>query len=476
MINELPKSLVGYQIFMVGIKGTGMAALAELLTKQGAIITGSDIPQRFFTDELLEKAGIPFVTEFRAENITIDIQIVIHSSAYSVDENPELLRARSLNLPILIYTEALGYISSLSFSVGIAGIHGKTTTTALTGTIIKELELPASTLVGSGVPSFDGSAIHVKDNKYFIAETCEYFRHFLSFHPNIVLVTSLEMDHPDYFKDYEDIVDAFLSYIKNIQSGGELIYCVDDRGAVDLYERAKELRDDIVYTGYGLEATGDYKIIETVSDKGINSFKLKGFDDEFKLQVPGFHTVLDAVGGICVAISLLRNENRDPIDNIKKIKSGLFKFRGTKRRSEIVGEKNGILFIDDYGHHPTAVETTLKGYREFYPGRRIIVDFMSHTYTRTGKLLKEFASSFCSADIVILNKIYSSAREKYSGSVTGQTLFDETSKNHDSVYYCPEYTDAVKKAKEILKPGDIFVTMGAGNNWQVGETLLKELK
>lgn len=475
MINELPKSLVGFKIFMVGIKGTGMAALAELLNKQGAIITGSDIPQRFFTDELLEKAGIPFVTEFKADNITDDIQMVIHSSAYIVEENPELSKANELNLPILIYTDALGYLSSLSFSVGIAGIHGKTTTTALTGTIIKELELPASTLVGSGVPSFDGSAIHVNGNKYFIAETCEYFRHFLSFHPNIVLVTSLEMDHPDYFKDYEDIVDAFLSYIKRIKPGGELIFCADDIGAVDLYERAKELRDDILFTGYGVKATGDYKIIETVSRKGFNSFKLKGFTEEFKLQVPGFHTVLDAVGGVCVAVSLLRNENRNIIENIEKIINGLFKFKGTKRRSEIVGEVNGVLFIDDYGHHPTAIETTLKGYRDFYPGRRIIVDFMSHTYTRTGKLLKEFATSFSSADVVILNKIYSSAREKYSGNVTGEILFQETSKNHDSVFYCPEYSDAVKKAKEILKPGDIFVTMGAGNNWQVGETLLKEL-
>lgn len=473
---ELPESLIGFRIFMVGIKGTGMAALAELLTKQGAVVTGSDVPQRFFTDEVLEKAGIPFITEFKAINITSDIQLVIHSSAYSIDDNPELVRAWELKIPVLIYTEALGYISSLSFSVGIAGIHGKTTTTALTGTIIKELDLPASILVGSGVPGFDGSSIHVNGNKYFIAETCEYYRHFLSFHPNIILVTSLEMDHPDYFVDFEDIIDAFLSYIDILPRGGEVIYCVDDTGAVELVSKAKKLRTDLVYTQYGEFAEGDYKISSIRSGKGINSFKLNGFEPCFELQVPGHHTILDAAGGIAVVIALLKNENIDPNTKLEEIKTGLRRFRGTKRRSEILGERAGVLFIDDYGHHPTAVKTTLKGYRDFYPDRRIIVDFMSHTYTRTATLLEEFASSFSSADIVILNKIYSSARETYSGSVTGETLFKETLKRHNSVFYCPEYEDAVKKIRNILKPGDLFVTMGAGNNWQIGEILFKELE
>ncbi len=460
---------------MVGIKGTGMAALAELLKKQGAVIEGSDVKQRFFTDEILNKVGI-IPKFFNSENINSDIKMVIHSSAYSSETNPELIKAKDLGIPTLIYTEALGYISKLSFSVGIAGIHGKTTTTALTGTIIKELKLPASTLVGSGVPSFDNSAINVDGNRYFIAETCEYQRHFLTFNPSIILITSLEMDHPDYFKDYNDIVDAFLSYIDRLPLGGEVIYCADDPGNLDLITKAKNIRKDLNYTGYGLKAVGDYKISSVDSGEGINSFKLEGFTEKFELQVPGFHTVLDAAGGIAVAGALLKKEGINPQSKSAEIKSGLFKFRGTKRRTEIIGIKNDILFIDDYGHHPTAVETTLKGYRDFYPNRRIIVDFMSHTYTRTAKLLDEFASSFGSADVVILNKIYSSAREGYSGNVTGETLYNKTKENHKNVYFCPEYSDAIKKAKEILKPGDLFVTMGAGNNWQVGETLFKELK
>ncbi|QEN05937.1 UDP-N-acetylmuramate--L-alanine ligase [Thiospirochaeta perfilievii] len=472
---KLPESLVGYKIFMVGIKGTGMAALAELLTKQGAIVTGSDVPQHFFTDDLLKKANIPYFTEFKADHIDSTIQMVIHSSAYSKDDNPVLIRAKELSLPTLIYTEALGFLSELSFSVGISGIHGKTTTTAITGTIIKELGLEASTLVGSGVPSFGGSAINVNGNNYFIAETCEYYRHFLSFSPNIVLVTSIEMDHPDYFKDYNDIIDAFTSYILKLPEGGEVIYCADDNGVMDLITSCKELRGDIKYTGYGSRAEGDFKLVKHSSSSGLNSFYLKGFNEEFRLKVPGYHTVLDSIGGICIASSLLKEEGIDPLDRVSDIQKGLLKFSGTKRRSEIIGERDGILFIDDYGHHPTAINTTLKGYRDFYPGRRIIVDFMSHTYTRTSELLDEFASSFSSADIVILNKIYSSARELYNGKIDGETLFNETKKYHDSVYYCPEYEDAIIKVKSILKPGDIFVTMGAGNNWQVGERVFKEV-
>lgn len=474
MNHQLPESLKGFNIFMVGIKGTGMAALAELLKKQGARITGSDVPQKFFTDKLLEKAGIDFFTSFSRDNITSDIQLVIHSSAYSSDFNPELKRARELNIPVLIYTDALGYVSSLSASVGISGIHGKTTTTAIAGTIIKELDLPASVLVGSGVPSFEDSAIYVKDSKYFIAETCEYYRHFLAFHPQIILVTSLEMDHPDYFKSYDDIIDAFLSYIKRLPEGGELIYCADDPGAVDLYDKAVKMREDIIYTPYGEKALGDYQITSINRGKGVNEFNLNCFNEKFELQVPGHHTILDAAGAVAVAVSLLKKEGIEIADSVGKIKSGLYRFRGTKRRSEILGEKKGVLFIDDYGHHPTAVDTTLKGLKEFYPDRRLIVDFMSHTYTRTAELLEEFSSSFSGADIVLLNKIYSSAREKYSGDITGETLFKETNKRHNQVYYCPEYEDAVTKAKEILKPGDIFVTMGAGNNWQIADILLKE--
>lgn len=471
----LPKSLDGFHIFMVGIKGTGMAALAELLKGQNAIITGSDVPEIYFTDEILQNAGIPYYTEFKGEHITTDVDLVIHSSAYLIEDNPELIRAKELGIQSIIYTEALGLFSKNSFSVGIAGIHGKTTTTAITGTIVKELGLKASVLVGSGVPSFDNSPIYVNGNNFFIAETCEYQRHFLSFSPNIILVTSIEMDHPDYFKNMDDIFNAFLEYIALLPEWGEVIYCADDPGTIDLIIKAKNKYKNIVYTPYGETAIGDYRVTNVKNKPGESIFNLAGFTTDFILKVPGKHTLLDAAGSIAIISALLQENKENPSCKGPEIAKGLLAFKGTKRRSEIVGEVNGILFIDDYGHHPTAIDTTLKGYRDFYPGRRIVVDFMSHTYTRTAELLEEFSTSFSGADIVILNKIYSSAREGYSGNVTGETLYNKTLKYHNNVYYCPEYSDAVSKAKEILKSGDIFVTMGAGNNWQVGDILFKEL-
>ncbi|MBN2619160.1 MAG: UDP-N-acetylmuramate--L-alanine ligase [Spirochaetales bacterium] len=461
-------------VYMVGIKGTGMAALAELLKGKGVSVTGSDVPQKFFTDELLKKAGILYFTDFKKENISKDVEMVIHSSAYNVSDNPELIEATKRGLPIYKYTEALGYLSSLSFSVGISGIHGKTTTTAITGTIVKCLGLNASTLVGSGVPSFNGSAINFNGSDIFVAETCEYQRHFLSFHPNIIVITSLEMDHPDYFKDYEDIVDAFISYIKLLPINSDVIYCLDDSGVMDLYNRVKKIRPDLNAITYGQTVNSYFGISQIKTEVGVTKFKINGIDTVFELLVPGVHTVLDTVAGIAVSYSLLKREGINPETKLDLIKKGLLEFKGTKRRSEILGNKKGVLFIDDYGHHPTAIDTTLRGYRDFYPDRRIIIDFMSHTYSRTEKLLKEFASSFSAADIVILNKIYASARENNKEGVTGESLYLETLKYHKNVYYCPEYEDAVAKALEILQDGDLFVTMGAGNNWQVGEKLLEE--
>jgi len=284
------------------------------------------------------------------------------------------------------------------------------------------------------------------------------------------------MDHPDYFKSLEDIYLAFLEYIQRVPVNGYVVYCHDDKGCLELIKRARDRRTDINYIPYGTSAPGDYKISALNKGSGVNSFVINRYKGDFQIKIPGHHTILDACGSIAVASILLELEGLNPDILLEKIKQGVLNFSGTKRRSEYLGEFGGIIFMDDYAHHPTAIETTLKGLRDFYPDRRLIVDFMSHTYTRTGELLQEFASSFSSSHIVILNKIYSSAREKYTGGITGETLFWETQKHHNNVIYAPEYSDAVIELKKILRPGDLFITMGAGNNWQVGQELIKEYR
>ena len=471
---RLPENLKGFRIHMVGIKGTGMAALSELLSSRGAILTGSDVPDVFYTDEILKSLGIEVHSPFQASNVAHKVQLVIYSSAYRTDSNPELIEAKKRGIPILLYSEALGDFSSHSFSCGIAGVHGKTTTTALTGTILKSLELDASALAGSAIGSFGNHCTMINGSKYFVAETCEYQRNFMYFHPSKILLTSIESDHQDCFPTYESILSAFMQYIDLLPQFGELIYCADDAGACEAAKMIFSSRPDLVFTAYGQKAIGDYRL--TV--KGVKNerlvFSLRGFSGEFRLRVPGIHNARNAAGAVALALSLVKEEGRTVnFADIGKIREALESFTGSKRRSEIIGEEGGVLVIDDYGHHPTAVATTIKGIRDFYPGRRLVVDFMSHTYSRTAALLNEFAASFSSADEVILHKIYGSAREEYDGTVTGKTLFEATKHKHKNVHYFEEVMDAQPYLQKTLKPGDIFLTMGAGDNWPLGRSILE---
>ena len=514
-IKSLPENLKGVHLHFVGIKGTGMAALVEILHNKGAIITGSDVSDRFYTDEILEKLGIKALP-FDGNNITDQVQYVIYSSAYKLDKNPDLRSASRKNVPCLLYTEALGAYSSRAYSCGIAGVHGKTSTTGLVGSILKEIDLPAQVLAGSVINSFggsctytsplikeasaagiDGAKVEKGEKNIFVAETCEYQRHFMSFCPQKIILTSVEPDHEDYYPTYEDIREAFIDYICKLPIGGEVIYCADDNGAVDTLEHVAALRPDIVAVPYGKNAPGEFKLTYGSVENEENKFKIGLFENlgtdffkgEFCLSMPGRHEVLDATAAVALVCMLLRQYGKNPVEYANNIYKGLKNFSGGKRRSEIVGHftnKNGedVLVMDDYGHHPTAVKTTLEGFKEFYKGRKLIVDFMSHTYSRTQALLTEFSQSFFVADSLILHKIYSSARENPSDfNITGRTLFDEVLKNStDQVVYFEEVLDAKDYViEELNKPldkekfpdGYLFVTMGAGDNWKLGKAILE---
>lgn len=494
---KLPESIKGVHIHFVGIKGTGMAALVEILHRRGAVITGSDVSERFYTDEIIEKLGLKALP-FSKKNITDKVQYVVYSSAYKLDKNPDLIAASEKNIPCLLYTQALGSYSERSYSAGICGVHGKTSTTGLTGTILKELDLPAQVLAGSVINSFGNNCTYTSpdcdtaERTYFVAETCEYQRHFMSFCPQKIILTSVEPDHQDYYPTYEDIRNAFVDYICKLPENGQLIYCADDKGAVETAEIARHKRPDIQLIPYGENAAGDYHLEFGKVEDEKNKFKINLFKDcELYLSVPGKHEVLDAVAATAMACELLTTDGKNPSDYMENIKKGLAAFSGGKRRSEIIGKAftndgTSVVIIDDYGHHPTAVQTTLNGFRDFYKGRKIIVDFMSHTYSRTQALLKEFASSFGAADMVILHKIYSSARENPADfEITGNTLFEETKKHHSCVNYFSEILDAKNFVlselnnsldKSKYPDGFLFVTMGAGNNWILGQEILKELK
>lgn len=470
-------------VYFIGIKGTGVCALAELMHNFGYRVSGSDTCEKFYTDSILEELKIPYYENFDAARISTNIDKIIHSAAYSAETNPELARAVELGIPILKYTDALGEWSAKFDSAGICGVHGKTTTTALCGVCVRAAGLPAQVLTGSAALDFGGRSTLSLGDKYFIAETCEYRSHFLSFHPKRIILTSVESDHQDYFPDYESIRDAFVEYCRKLPSNeGQLIYCADDQGASEVASIIEKDNRGIELIPYGFTACGDYRIISYNAEKERAVFSIAGFEGDFKLRIPGRHEALNTAAALALTSSLAKKEFgglRE--EKIQSIKNALENFKSTKRRSEIIGEVpfndascegGSIIFMDDYGHHPTAIKTTLDGIKSFYPSRRLIVSFMSHTYTRTSALLEEFAHAFNSADILFLHKIYASARENYTGGVNGKTLYEKTAAvRGKETHYIDEFDDAFVPLCEMLKSGDIFLTLGAGNNWPLAEKL-----
>lgn len=451
-----------------------MAALAEVLVARGARVTGSDIPETFYTDKILSDMGVPVAESFDPRNISPDVSLVVRSAAYGND-NVEVLAARDQSLPVITYPEALGALSQLSDSSAVAGVHGKTTTTAMAGILAREVGLPASVLVGSAVAGFGDRSTWTGGNRYFIAETCEYRRHFLNFHPRRILLTGVESDHQDFFPDYPSIRDAFFEFAERLPDDGALIFAVDDEGAREVAEHLRRSRPAVRRIPYGEEADGEWKVSYGEPAPGRNAFTLAAFPEEFTLRVPGRHLALDAAGATALIDDLVRESgNPDGIES-EVVARAWDSFTGSRRRSEIVGEADGALVMDDYGHHPTAIRATLRGLKEFHPQRRLVVDFMPHTFSRTAALLEEFTTAFDDADVLVLHGIYASAREEFNGTITGLDLYEKVSSRRTgrTVYY-ETVEEALPWLIGEIRRGDLFLTLGAGNNWPLGRALIEE--
>ncbi len=460
---------------MVGIKGTGMAALAEILSEGKAILSGSDTAETFYTDAILASLGIP-VLPFSPENVESEVRLVIHSAAYPRDRHPELLAAESRGIPVLSYTEALGDLSRRFDSSGIAGVHGKTTTTAIAGTLLRGAGSSATILAGSAVAGFGDRSTLILGDRFFVAETCEYKRHFLSFSPSRIVLTSVESDHQDYYPDYRSIHEAFFEYASLLPPRGLLIFCADDPGAVEVADRLRSSRPDIRLRGYGWKALGPWRLEYYELEKERARFKVSAFEVEFRLRIPGRHIALDAVAALALADCLVREEFGEGLrgSRLDAVRDALEGYSGSRRRCEILGEARGVLFMDDYGHHPTAIRKTLEGLREFYPHRRLVVDFMSHTYSRTRALMDGYADAFGAADELVLHRIYPSAREAPDDASTDEILRKKMEKRHPGMQYYENPLDAAAPLQSFLRAGDLFLTMGAGDNFRLGRRLYEE--
>ena len=465
----------GRNIHLVGAKGTGMAALAEILAARGAALTGADVAESFPTQEILDRLGLRPGVGFAAADLPAETDWVIHSAAYERNDNPQLLAAAARGIALSSYPEALGELSRSARSVAIAGVHGKTTTAALCGLLVDALGLPATVLTATGVANFGGRATLIGGADYLIAETCEYRNHFANFQPSHVVVTAVELEHVDAFPTHAALVAAFVEFAGSLPAGGTLIHCADDAGAAEVARIVATRRPDVHLQPYGESAAGPLHIGALTQAAGETRARLDCLRRPITLRVPGRHNAGNAAAAVGVARVLLAEQGRALRDPEQAaVVRALGGYRGGKRRTEVVGEYGGVLVVDDYAHHPTELVTTLAGLRAFYPGRRIVVDFMSHTFSRTAALLADFATAFSGADEVLLHPVYASARERSAATPeqAGRALYDAVAGHHRCVRWCATLAAASAYLAATLRRGDLLVTMGAGDNWRVGPQVL----
>lgn len=451
-------------IHMVGIKGVGMTALAKILIARGFTVTGSDVPEKFFTDKVLTEMGIGVEELFRAENLG-HAELVVHSAAYS-ESNPEIAAALNRAIPVLTYPEMLGKLMQGKYGIAVTGTHGKTTTTALVGLVLAAGKLDPTVVVGSEVAEFGGNA-RVGASEYFVLEACEYRAHFLNYFPKVIILTNIEMDHPDYYSSISDVKRAFKHFISQLPEDGLLIACTDSQPVRELIDKVP---CKVITYGFSVRSgENHYQLVSARSrqDEGSeflvrvpNSNQLQ----RFNLSVNGRHNVLNATAALALAdyLGLDRHYAKEVFET----------FKGAKRRFEIKGERNGVTVIDDYAHHPTEIAATLAGARERYPEKRLVAVFQPHTFSRTLNLFTEFAQAFTGADMVIITDIFSSAREQDGGEVSSGLLTEEIKKYHPKVYYRPTLEQVYDYLVPQLRSGDVLLTMGAGDVYKIGDNYL----
>lgn len=460
-------------IYLVGIKGAGMTALAELLSATGANISGSDTSEHFYTDAILKRLNIAYTEEFTERNIKSHIDLVIYSTAYKKENHPELVAAEKEGIAMLSYPEAIGKLTAEKLTLAVSGTHGKTTTSALLAETLRSLQQDPSAIIGSKISQWNGSAL-AGTGKFFVLEADEYQNKLASYQPFGVILTSLDYDHPDFFPDMESYQAVFRDFVARIPKHGVLVYNGDDAEVAKVAEGARSR----TYS-YGFLPHNDIQIInyiphppEQFGRPGIlQSFSLMKSEEllgDFELSLAGRH---NAMNGAAV-IALLSHLNLS-LTNAKK---GIAQFTGTARRFEYLGERFGGLLYDDYAHHPEELRTTLQAFRELYPKKNLRVIFHPHTFTRTKALLHEFSQSFEAVDEVIVLPIYGSAREEHGGVSSEElaNLINTYSGNPAKARVETSYQEVEKVIEKSIGKNDVYISLGAGDAWKITHALAKK--
>ncbi|MCK5475110.1 MAG: UDP-N-acetylmuramate--L-alanine ligase [Candidatus Pacebacteria bacterium] len=466
------------KIYFIGIGGIGLSAIAKFMKLDQKQVSGSDLNHSLIIDNL-KKDKIKVYIGHSKDNITNDIELVIHTTAISKD-NPELKRAKELNIKTITYPESLGLIFNNKFGIAVCGTHGKSSTSALAGFLLDDAKFDPSIVVGSILPRYK-SNLRIGKSKYFVVEACEYERSFLNLYPKIIILNNIELDHTDYYKDIEDMRSAFEEFVGHLPKDGILICNGDDEEIINLklqiLNKFKIQNSKFKILSFGLDKNNDVRGCDVRFESGMAKFKVLYNEKdlgEFVLKVPGLFNIYNALGVITLGLIL-----EIPIETIKK---SLMNYSGIWRRFEIKGKYKNALVISDYAHHPTAVKATIEATRKFYPNKRILAVFQPHQHNRTKKLYKDFLNSFNDADIVILSEIFDvkGREESDDQNVSSLNLVDDIRKNWEiekldinSIFYSRNLEETRKMIDKYIEPNDILLIMGAGDIYKVADDLIK---
>lgn len=450
------------KIHFVGIGGIGMSGIAEVLLNLGYKVSGSDLRESD-TTERLRNLGGEISIGHAAENLT-NVDVVVTSTAVQ-GSNPEVIEAKRRMIPVIPRAEMLAELMRMKYGIAIAGTHGKTTTTSMVATVLTHAGIDPTIVIGGKLNTL-GSNAKLGQGQFLVAEADESDGSFLTLSPTIAVVTNIDADHLDFYTGgIDEIKDTFVSFINKVPFYGLAVLCLEDRNITEIIPRIKKR-----FMTYGLSSQADLRATHVKLDGFQTTFTAhyKGYRlGDISFKMPGAHNVLNALA--CTAVAL---ELDVPFD---KIQEGFAQFGGVGRRFTVKGEKNGIMVVDDYGHHPAEIRATLAAARNGWPERRLVVAFQPHRYSRTKELFNEFVTCFYDADLLVLTDIYAASEQPIPG-VSAERLAEEIRRHGQrDVSYVADRTALPDHLAGVIKEGDIVITLGAGNIWQAGEELVGRL-
>ncbi len=448
------------KVHFVGIGGIGMSGIAEILLNRGFEVSGSDKSLSEITRRLSD-LGMKIYEGHSPENL-MDADVLVYSSAVTID-NPEVQAAVKRKIPIIKRAEMLAECMRMQYGIGIAGTHGKTTTTSMVGLTLTEGKLDPTIIVGGKLSGLGGTNARLGNGEFIVVEADEFDRTFLKLTPTIAAITTLESEHLDTYKDLEDIKSAFIEFANKVPFYGFVVLCLDEPALQDIIP---QINKKIIT--YGLTVQADLRATDIEFKNFTSSFNVKYYDEELgrlTLKIPGIYNVKNSL----VAVSIAK-ELGVPFSTIKK---ALESFTGVYRRFEVKYNEK-IMVVDDYAHHPTETSATLAGIRSGW-SRRLVAVFQPHLFSRTRDFYQEFGRSFLNSDVFICTDIYPAREEPIEG-VTGELIADAArSFGHKNVIYVENKNDVIEVLNDIKRDGDIMVTMGAGDIWKIGEKFVEGL-